>query len=164
MPKPTPRRRVASSPVTRRHSASHRQPLWRGGEAMKTARLMEASFAQAEPEPLAPAHEGATVTLLPVAAALAARTEPPLAAAPAPAVGAWLRARSRLAEWALAAISIGSVILLWYLATKYRLDFYIRFNNIPTPAEVFAKVIEVNRSAKFITSVGISLRRIVLGF
>jgi NitT/TauT family transport system permease protein len=61
-------------------------------------------------------------------------------------------------------LSIGSVLLAWHLATLYRLDFYIRFNNIPTPAQVMDKVLEVNQSAKFLTNIGVSLRRILLGF
>jgi NitT/TauT family transport system permease protein len=73
---------------------------------------------------------------------------------------AWRQAGS----WAMGALSIGLVLLAWWLATRYRLEFYVRFNNIPTPGEVFDKVIEVNRSAKFITSIAISVRRIVLGF
>jgi NitT/TauT family transport system permease protein len=70
----------------------------------------------------------------------------------------------RLRVWLLALLSIGSVLVVWHLATHYRLDFYIRFNNIPTPAQVFDKVIEVNQSPRFAANVGISLRRILLGF
>lgn len=64
----------------------------------------------------------------------------------------------------LGAISIGSVLLAWYLATAYRIDFYIRFGNIPTPMDVWDKVLEVNQSSKFMLNVGISLRRVLLGF
>jgi NitT/TauT family transport system permease protein len=71
---------------------------------------------------------------------------------------------SRSARFLMGVISIGSVLLAWYLATKYRLDFYIRFGNIPTPADVWEKVLEVNRSAKFVVNVGISLRRVLIGF
>jgi NitT/TauT family transport system permease protein len=71
---------------------------------------------------------------------------------------------SALASYALGAVSIGSLLLVWYLATKYRLDFYIRFSNIPTPGDVFDKVLEVNRSAKYLVNIGISLRRVLLGF
>ncbi|MFM9900489.1 MAG: ABC transporter permease [Polaromonas sp.] len=72
--------------------------------------------------------------------------------------------RSHMVGWITALVSIGSVLLAWHLATHYRVDFYVRFNNIPSPAEVFAKVLEVNQSTKFITNIGISLRRILLGF
>ncbi|MFY8130882.1 MAG: hypothetical protein ACOVML_07815 [Burkholderiaceae bacterium] len=41
--------------------------------------------------------------------------------------------------------SLAALLLLWHLATLYRVDFFIRFTNIPTPVEVFHKVIEVNQ-------------------
>ena len=72
--------------------------------------------------------------------------------------------RDRMTGWIMAAISIGSVLLAWHLATHYRLDFYVRFGNIPSPAEVFDKVIEVNQSTTFVTNIGISVRRILYGF
>ena len=131
---------------------------------MRTAQLMDAAFAREEAP--APADvPAASVALLTVGAQLEARAERPPAngsTVPPRRLGPWLR--SRMTAWAFSAISIGAVLLMWHLATLYRLDFYVRFNNIPTPAEVFAKVIEVNRSAKFITSIGISVRRILLGF
>ena len=135
---------------------------------MRTAQLIDADFAghargtsETAPDD---ARASATVSLLPVGAQLEARAEP-AAAAPVQQpqrLRLWLQ--GRLASWLLAAASIGSVLLLWHLATLYRLDFYVRFNNIPTPAAVFEKVIEVNQSTKFATSIGISVRRILLGF
>jgi NitT/TauT family transport system permease protein len=74
----------------------------------------------------------------------------------------WLE--SGFARYVLGTISIGSILLAWYLATKYHLDFYIRFGNIPTPADVWDKVREVNHSSKFILNVGISVRRVLIGF
>lgn len=135
---------------------------------MRTAQLIDADFAghargtaEAAPDE---ARASATVSLLPVGAQLEARAEP-AAAAPvqqAQRLRIWLQ--GRLAGWLLAVVSIGSVLLLWHLATLYRVDFYVRFNNIPTPAQVFDKVIEVNQSIKFATSIGISVRRILFGF
>jgi len=61
-------------------------------------------------------------------------------------------------------MSIGGVLLAWHLATLYQLDAYIRFTNIPAPAEVLDKLIEVNQSPQFLTNIGISVRRILLGF
>lgn len=72
--------------------------------------------------------------------------------------------RGRLTGWIMAVISIGSVLLAWHLATHYRLDFYVRFGNIPSPGDVFEKVIEVNQSTTFVTNIGISVRRILYGF
>ncbi|SFU74671.1 ABC transporter permease [Pseudoduganella namucuonensis] len=68
------------------------------------------------------------------------------------------------ATCALGAVSIGGMLLAWYLATRYRLDFYVRFSNIPTPGDVFDKILEVNQSSKYLLNIGISLRRVLLGF
>ena len=64
----------------------------------------------------------------------------------------------------LACISIGAVFLVWYVGTKYRLDFYIRFKNVPTPYEVWQQAGEVVLSTKFITNVLMSVKRILFGF
>jgi NitT/TauT family transport system permease protein len=86
-----------------------------------------------------------------------------------PGVQAW---RLKLRQWLsqqwlpmlLGAISIGGMLLVWDFATRYKLDFYVRFANIPTPADVFGKLMEVNKSPQFMTNIGISVRRILLGF
>lgn len=86
---------------------------------------------------------------------------------PVPAPGPVVRSinwQSHLASVALWTISIGALFAFWYLGTRYRWDIYLRFTNIPTPAEVLQKVIEVNQSDKFFTNVLISVRRIFAGF
>ncbi|MDO8388109.1 MAG: ABC transporter permease [Polaromonas sp.] len=134
---------------------------------MKTAQLMDSSYGDSPPPergPAAPVRD-TVVPILPVSSSSPARpapTQAPAQPAANSALVTWVR--GHLGDWLLAVVSIGTVLLLWELATRFRLDFYIRFNNIPTPGEVFDKVIEVNRSTKFITSIGISVRRIVLGF
>jgi NitT/TauT family transport system permease protein len=65
---------------------------------------------------------------------------------------------------ACAAISIGAVFLLWYLCTRYRVQFYIRFQSVPTPYEVFREAVHVVGSDAFAKNIGNSLRRIFLGF
>src|ERR1700727_1993299 len=64
----------------------------------------------------------------------------------------------------LACISIGALFLFWYLGTKYRLEFYIRVKNVPTPYEVFKQAVEVGLSTKFLVNVVYSVRRIMFGF
>jgi NitT/TauT family transport system permease protein len=64
----------------------------------------------------------------------------------------------------LGGLSIAAVLLGWYFATRYKLDFYVRFGNIPTPADVWHSVLEVNHSTKFLVNIGISVRRVLLGF
>lgn len=90
------------------------------------------------------------------------RSEMTEAQRPVDIVRAWLGR-----QWLpalLGMVSIGGVLLAWHLATLYKLDFYIRFNNIPAPGEVFAKLLEVNGSPQFMTNIGMSVRRILLGF
>ena len=72
--------------------------------------------------------------------------------------------RERLITAALACISIGTLFLIWYLGTKYRFEFYIRFKNVPTPAEVFQQAMQVGLSNKFLYNIAISVRRILTGF
>ena len=105
-----------------------------------------------------------------------ARTEDTLrplpVAAPAVVVAAPQPRANRLLQWlrdhaggaASGALSLCLIVLFWHLATTYRWDFYIRFNNIPTPLEVLEKVVQVSANNKFITNIGMSLRRIFIGF
>src|SRR6187551_1996142 len=69
--------------------------------------------------------------------------------------------RERLITAALGCISIGALFLVWYLGTKYRFEFYIRFKNVPTPAEVFNQLTQVGLSNKYLVNIAISVRRIL---
>ena len=64
----------------------------------------------------------------------------------------------------LAVASIGAILLFWYIGTKYRLDFYIRFKNVPTPGEVWQQAVEVSGSSRFSINILSSVRRILSGF
>lgn len=104
--------------------------------------------------------------------------EPPAAAneaVQAPAVGAVpLQTRAVrkppfvaprvLLTWALTALSLCMLVAAWHFAVKYRLDFYIRFNNIPSPESVFDDAMSLFGSPRFQRHVGLSLRRILSGF
>ena len=72
--------------------------------------------------------------------------------------------RDRIITAALACISIGALFLFWYLGTRYRLEFYIRFKNVPTPYEVYQQLTQVGLSNKYLFNIAISLRRILMGF
>jgi len=64
----------------------------------------------------------------------------------------------------LGACSLGSLVLFWHLATTYRWDFYIRFTNLPTPMEVATQFGVAMDDTRFLQNVGMSLRRIAIGF
>ncbi|ARU30485.1 ABC transporter permease [Sulfuriferula sp. AH1] len=72
--------------------------------------------------------------------------------------------RRNLGSAVLALASIALFIAAWYLAVKYRLDFYIRFTNIPAPQDVFSELLRLGKSDSFYSNMLISLRRILLGF
>jgi NitT/TauT family transport system permease protein len=72
--------------------------------------------------------------------------------------------REQVVTALLACISIGALFLFWYLGTRYRLEFYIRFKNVPTPYDVFKQAVEVGSSTKFLVNVVYSVRRILFGF
>src|SRR5215471_9312241 len=73
----------------------------------------------------------------------------------------------RLTAWrrpALRALSIGLFLLAWQVATQWDLDFYVRFQNIPSPGDVLAEAIELFGSRAFYVHILASLERIYLGF
>ena len=72
--------------------------------------------------------------------------------------------RDQVVTALLACVSIGALFLFWYLGTRYKLEFYIRFKNVPTPYQVLRQAIEVGGSTKFLVNVAYSVRRILFGF
>lgn len=64
----------------------------------------------------------------------------------------------------LAVLSVGTMFAIWYLGTKYRVEFYVRFKNVPTPFDVMQQALEVGLSSKFLINVLYSVKRILLGF
>lgn len=72
-----------------------------------------------------------------------------------------------LAGWgrpALRALSIAVFFAAWHLATTWRLDLYVRFQNIPTPGRVLEEATELFASQGFYVHILASLERIWLGF
>jgi len=63
-----------------------------------------------------------------------------------------------------AIVSLSLLIGTWYLGTKFSIDWYIRFDNIPTPGDVLSELNKLGRQDIFYTDMMISLRRIVFGF
>src|SRR5437899_3776272 len=73
----------------------------------------------------------------------------------------------RMAGWrrpARRVLSIGLFFAAWHVATTWDLDFYVRFQNIPTPAEVLEEAAALFASAGFYVHILASLERIWLGF
>jgi NitT/TauT family transport system permease protein len=126
----------------------------------------------ASPAPQAATLASATKPRLAEVADAAPRAQPAAAEAPAAAAAGRPLVRARLAGWVerqgiatlLAACSLGGLVLFWDLATRFHLDLYIRFTNIPTPGEVWHSLLQAGSNGRFLTNIGVSLRRIVMGF
>jgi NitT/TauT family transport system permease protein len=115
------------------------------------------ALAQAAPTRAMTRPEDTLRPLLPVPKA-------PAMAVPSRAARSWQALRKQSSAYLAGSCALLAIMLFWHLSTTYKLDFYIRFNNIPTPLEVWSKVVEVNSTPKFIKNVGMSLRRIFVGF
>ncbi|MEO0821106.1 MAG: ABC transporter permease [Pseudomonadota bacterium] len=95
---------------------------------------------------------------------------PPTAAAPAAPLApaaAWL-ARSfppaRLRSLGITALSLLAGIVFWHWATAVNLDFYVDFQNVPSPAKVFTAFIEHLGTQVFYVHIGVSLERILISY
>jgi NitT/TauT family transport system permease protein len=81
----------------------------------------------------------------------------PADAAPAAPAGRWRRRARRAA-------SLGLFFVLWHVVTEWDLAFYVRFQNIPTPAQVLAEAVDLFATSGFYVHILASLERIWLGF
>ena len=65
------------------------------------------------------------------------------------------------------AIFWGALLLFlvaWHLLTKYRVNIYVRFLNVPSPEQVFEKAVRAFHDPRFFSHVILSCRRILIGF
>jgi NitT/TauT family transport system permease protein len=113
--------------------------------------------------------DAAAVQNLPPIADTAASPAPEPVSAASSAKPLWRRlqariTRERIITALLACVSVGAFFLVWYFGTKYKIEFYIRFKNVPTPYEVLRQAVEVGASSKYLINIGVSVRRILLGF
>jgi NitT/TauT family transport system permease protein len=79
--------------------------------------------------------------------------------------GRWLA----LNRWRLRALALGGLALLmflvaWHLLTKYRVNIYVRFLNVPSPEQVLERAVRAFKDPKFFSHVLLSCRRILIGF
>lgn len=64
----------------------------------------------------------------------------------------------------LSVLSLALFVLAWHLLTTNRVNIYVRFMNVPTPADVFTSAETAFGSSTFFSHVGMSCRRILYGF
>jgi NitT/TauT family transport system permease protein len=72
--------------------------------------------------------------------------------------------RGTLRALALGAISLAIFLIAWHFLTKYRVNIYVRFLNVPSPEAVLERAIRAFQDPKFFAHVGLSCRRILIGF
>ncbi len=108
----------------------------------------------------------------PPAPPLAVAAEPGAPAAPAAPsstfatlAGRWYRLnKDRLRAVAIGAVSLVVFLVVWHLLTKYRVVFFVRFTNVPSPLAVYASFTRAIHDPKFLMHIALSCRRILIGF
>lgn len=66
--------------------------------------------------------------------------------------------------WTTRALSLVAGIMIWQLACTYKLDLYVRFDNVPSPVVVLSALIKHLHELKFYIHIAVSIRRILIGF
>ncbi len=84
----------------------------------------------------------------------------------APASGPSFRemALTLVRSWLVRTAAILVGLVFWYWAAKVHLDFYIRFDNVPTPLAVAEALWHHAHEAKFYVHIAVSMERIVTGY
>jgi hypothetical protein len=106
--------------------------------------------------------EELAVELLPAATPLFGDAE--LAATADTAAMVRRRLRASLQSLVVGLLSLVLWFSAWELASRYELDLFFRFENVPAPSEVLLALGELLRTPKFAAHVGNSVLRIFLGF
>ncbi len=88
--------------------------------------------------------------------------EAPATAHPASTLGDRLLAAGK--SWGVRTLAVLVGITLWYWAARVHLDFYIRFDNIPSPVTVGAALWKHLHEVKFYIHIAVSMERILAGY
>jgi NitT/TauT family transport system permease protein len=67
-------------------------------------------------------------------------------------------------SWTVRILSLAIGVLLWQLACTYKLQFFIKFDNMPSPVVVFYTLLGHLHEPKFYLHILVSIRRILIGF
>ncbi|WP_232629490.1 ABC transporter permease [Methylobacterium sp. Leaf118] len=77
----------------------------------------------------------------------------------------WLRLhRGQLRGAALGLVALAVFVAVWQVLTESRATFYVRFTNVPSPADVLARAILAFHNPVFGDHIWMSCRRILYGF
>ncbi len=72
--------------------------------------------------------------------------------------------RDQISSAGIVLLSLTIGVVLWHIATAIDLDFYINFQNVPSPARVFTAFIGHIQTEIFWTHLGVSMRRIAISY
>jgi sulfonate transport system permease protein len=79
--------------------------------------------------------------------------------------GRWYRLnQDTLRATAIGVVSLIAFLLVWHLLTTYRVVFFVRFTNVPSPLAVYASFTKAIHDPKFLMHIVLSCRRIFIGF
>jgi NitT/TauT family transport system permease protein len=67
-------------------------------------------------------------------------------------------------SWGVRTLAVVIGLALWYWAARVHLDFYIRFDNIPSPVAVGNAFWQHLHETKFYIDIAVSMRRILIGY
>ncbi len=67
-------------------------------------------------------------------------------------------------SWTVRLMSLAVGVLLWHLACSYKLNVFIRFDNVPAPLQVATSFIKHAHETKFYIHILVSVERIMVGF
>ncbi len=76
----------------------------------------------------------------------------------------WKLGKDRVGSLAIGLVSLLVGVLLWHIAVATKLDFYISFLNVPSPAKVFTAFIAHIQTQIFFTHIGVSMQRILISY
>ena len=69
-----------------------------------------------------------------------------------------------LQSFMIGSVSLSAGILLWYLATEYNFNYFINFENVPSPLKVGAAFMIHLADPEFYIHISVSIRRILIAY
>ncbi|MFD3593093.1 ABC transporter permease [Nocardia sp. NPDC058640] len=101
-----------------------------------------------------------TLSVKPLAAPVAA----PESTVPLPKTATRFTVPRKVRKAALTAVPLAALLLAWYLLTTNQVVFWLRFDKIPTPAQVFDSFSTQIGASTYYRDIFSSTRRILIGF
>jgi NitT/TauT family transport system permease protein len=66
--------------------------------------------------------------------------------------------------WGVRSLSLALGVLAWHIACAAKLNFFIRFDNVPSPHQVLTAFLDHTQETKFYFHILVSMKRILIGF